>query len=380
MTERKRAAEEGQRSAATIRSLLESAPQSVIAVNSSEIIVLVNGNTERMFGYKREELLGQRLNTLIPEGLRSRPSEHHKGYLADMQSRSMGIGLSLQARRKDGSIFPVEIAVSMIETAAGTLDVVFASDITERNEMEQAAQLHARQVNALAASLLTAQEEERRRVSRELHDQICQQLASLAIDIGGLAADPPPRADAQRQLKDLQTRVVKASEEETRHIAYELHSSILDDLGLGGFLARPVPSVSARIPTLRSNSPPAPCRPRGVPREGGFLRQPGGSGKFTEYRQTCARQAGHRLRAPGWRKGKLVLEVADDGSGFNPQTGKGQGGLGLIGMEERARLVGAKLSIHTSAGHTKSGQPDAGQAKAGRGTRIALIIPWSAEP
>ena len=119
----------------------------MIAVNSSEIIVLVNGNTERMFGYKREELLGQRLNTLIPEGLRSRPSEHHKSYLADV-SRSMGIRLSLQARRKDGSIFPVEIAVSMIETAAGTLDVVFAKERYHRTE-RNGQQLHARQVGTL---------------------------------------------------------------------------------------------------------------------------------------------------------------------------------------------------------------------------------------
>jgi signal transduction histidine kinase len=242
--------------------------------------------------------------------------------------------------------------------------------------MEQAAQLHARQVNALAASLLTAQEEERRRVSRELHDQICQQLASLAIDIGGLAADPPPRADAQRQLKDLQTRVVKASEE-TRHIAYELHSSILDDLGLEASLRDQCHQFSARNPDIALKFT-AGSLPAAVPREVASCV----NRVVQESLQNIAKHARAKrvTVALGWRKGKLVLEVADDGSGFNPQTGKGQGGLGLIGMEERARLVGAKLSIHTSAGHTKSGQPDAGQAKAGRGTRIALIIPWSAEP
>ncbi len=143
----------------------------------------------------------------------------------------MGVGLPLEGRRKDGTTLPIEVALSAIETAEGRLGVAFVSDITQRRSLEQAAQARSREVRALAASLLTVQEEERRKVSRELHDQICQQLASLAIEIGGLAADPPPPEEAQTRLKALQARVVKASEE-TRHIAYELHPSVLDDLGL----------------------------------------------------------------------------------------------------------------------------------------------------
>ena len=103
-------------------------------------------------------------------------------------------------------------------------------DISEKKRLEKVAEANHNEIRALAASLLTAQEEERRRVSRELHDQICQQLASLAIDLGGLAAEAPAKF-VQDRLKTLQARVVKASEE-TRHIAYQLHPSVLDDLGL----------------------------------------------------------------------------------------------------------------------------------------------------
>ena len=78
----------------------------------------------------------------------------------------MGIGLDFEGRRKDGKTFPVEIALSVIATSTGKLGVAFVSDITQRKQMEQAAQAHTEQVQALAASLLTAQEEERRRVSR----------------------------------------------------------------------------------------------------------------------------------------------------------------------------------------------------------------------
>ena len=77
-------------------------------------------------------------------------------------------------------------------------------DISEKKRLEEAAEASRKEIRAFAASLLTAQEEDRRRVSRELHDQICQQLASLAIDIGELVANPPPAEDAQSRLKALQ--------------------------------------------------------------------------------------------------------------------------------------------------------------------------------
>ncbi len=211
-------------SESTIRSLLESTPQSVIGVSADENIVLVNGTTEKMFGYRPDELIGHPLQILIPENARERHREYHRVYFANMQTRPMGTGLDLEGRRKDGTTFPVEIGLSVIATSGGKLGVAFVTDITQRKHMEQAARARAEEVQALAASLLTAQEEERRRVSRELHDQICQQLASLAMDIGGLVADFPPPEGAQSRVADLRARITKVSEE-TRHIAYELHPS-----------------------------------------------------------------------------------------------------------------------------------------------------------
>src|ERR1019366_10819643 len=104
-----------------------------------------------MFGYKREELIGQQFEILVPENTRGRHVEHHRGYFANMQTRPMGIGLTLEARRKDGTLFPVEIGLSAIETTAeGKLGVAFVSDITERKRLEDVAQRHAGEVQALA--------------------------------------------------------------------------------------------------------------------------------------------------------------------------------------------------------------------------------------
>jgi len=348
------------RGESTIRSLLDSSTQSVVAVSADERIVLVNGNTERMFGYSREELVGRRLELLIPESARKRHAEHHKAYFANMQTRPMGIGLDLEGRRKDGTTFPVEIGLSAVDTAEGQLAVAFVSDITQRRRLEQAAQTQAEEVRALAARLLTAQEEERRRVSRELHDQICQQLASLAFDIGGLAADSPLPEDAQSRLKALQTRVVKASEE-TRHIAYELHPSVLDDLGLVASLQDLGKEFSKR--TKIGVKFTHDILPAAVPREiASCLYRIARESLQNIATHASAKRVSVEITL---RKGAIMLTIADDGAGFDIKAVKGRGGLGLVGMEERARLVKGKLFV---------------VAKPGHGTRIAIEVPLPAAP
>jgi len=356
ITDRKLAEIALQTSEFTIRSLLASAPQAVIAVGEDEKIIFVNGNVQNMFGYDAEELKGRPLGLLVPEKLRARHVEYHRSYFLNMQSRPMGIGLNLEALRKDGTTFPVEIGLGAIETAQGKLAIAFVSDITERRRLEQEAKAHASEVQALAASLLTAQEEERRRVSRELHDQICQQLASLAIDMGGLAAEANLTEDAQARVRVLKDRVVKASNE-TRHIAYELHSSVLDDLGLVASLEDLVKDFSRQTKIAIKITHDS--LPSTLPREiGSCLYR-----VAQESLQNILKHAGakHVTVALTLRKGKVAVVVQDDGVGFNLQTAKGRGGLGLIGMEERARLVNGTWSVES--------QPN-------RGTRIALEIPW----
>lgn len=354
VAEHKKLQGKAQRRATAIRSLLESVPQSVIAIGPDETIVLVNANTETMFGYRREELLGRRLNILIPEARRRRHASHQKNYFANLQTRPMGMGLTLEARRKNGSVFPVEVGLSAIETARRKLAVAFVSDITQRARLEATTRAHSEQMNALASKLLIAQEEERRRVSRELHDEICQELAALAIDIGTLAAHAPP-PDREAQLKALRRRVVKASEK-ARHLAYGLHPSMLDDLGVVAALRALCQEFSERNPNvvLEFTSGEIPAS----------IRREAASCVFRVAQESLRNVAKHSKAEHvsvdlGLEKGALALTVKDDGAGFDPTAVKGRGGLGLVGAEERARLLDGKLTV---------------TSKSGRGTRIALVI------
>jgi len=356
VTQRKHAEGEARESAATFRSLVESAPQAVIAVSEDATLALANGNAETMFGFKRQELVGQPLEILIPGYARAAHVEHQKGAFTNMQSRPTGIGLSLEARRRDGTTFPVEIGLSVIDTPKGKLAVAFVSDITQRKQLENAARTQAQQVRALAARLLTAQEDERRSVSRELHDQICQQLGFLASDIAGFAADPPSRERAQGVFNALRDRIVRASEE-ARHIAYELHPSMLDDLGLVTSLRVLCQEFSEQHQEteLQFNGE---AKSASVPREvASCVYRVAQESLQNTAKHSKARHVSVGLTAAN---GVVSLTIVDDGAGFDLEAAKGRGGLGLIGMEERVRLLNGEITIAARDGH---------------GTHITLAIP-----
>ncbi len=112
--------------------LLEAAPDAMVIVDENGKIVIVNAQTERLFGYRREELLGERVEKLIPESVVEGHVDHRSGYFGDPHARPMGAGLDLRARRRDGSEFPVEISLSPLAGESGTLVTAAVRDVTER--------------------------------------------------------------------------------------------------------------------------------------------------------------------------------------------------------------------------------------------------------
>lgn len=120
------------------RRLLEAAPDAMVIVDQTGRMVLVNSQTERLFGYTREELLQQPVEILIPEKFRGRHAQHREAYHESPHPRPMGTGLELLARRKDGSTFPVEISLSPLEEEGGVLVTAAIRDVTERKRAEEA--------------------------------------------------------------------------------------------------------------------------------------------------------------------------------------------------------------------------------------------------
>jgi len=119
-----------------IMALLQSASQAILSVNRDGRIVLANPKTEEMFGYSGEELLGARIEILLPESRRMAHGHDREEFFARPRVRPMGIGMDLAGRRKDGTEFPVEISLSYVETTEGMFAIAFVNDISDRKRLE----------------------------------------------------------------------------------------------------------------------------------------------------------------------------------------------------------------------------------------------------
>jgi PAS domain S-box-containing protein len=123
---------------ARFRGVLEAAPDAFVLVDTSGRVALVNSETERLFGYARDELLGELVETLVPPRFHKGHPRHRANYFADPQTRPMGIGLELSGRRKDGSEFPVEISLSPLTIDDAMLAIAAIRDVTTRKRTEEA--------------------------------------------------------------------------------------------------------------------------------------------------------------------------------------------------------------------------------------------------
>ena len=131
-----------------VTALLESATQAIISIDTAGRIVLANRRCEEMFGYGREELLGTRIEILLPEAMRSAHVRDRDAYFEHPHVRPMGIGLDLAGRRRNGEEFPVEVSLSFIETDEGLFAIAFVSDISQRKRLEDQL-MHAQKMEAV---------------------------------------------------------------------------------------------------------------------------------------------------------------------------------------------------------------------------------------
>jgi len=154
--------------------LFELAPDAIVGVGKEGLIELVNAQTEALFGYARAELLGQSVETLVPERLREAHGAHRQGYFADPRTRPMGAGLELFGRRRDGSEFPAEISLASVETGRGLLAIAAVRDVSERLALTR------------ERERLRFEAEQERLHNRHLQAQRLESLGELA---GGIAHD-----------------------------------------------------------------------------------------------------------------------------------------------------------------------------------------------
>ena len=133
--------------------LIESFAEAFLVINENSTIILVNRRFVELFGYEKDEIVGQQLDLIIPERFRPAHSEHTRGYFKSPHVRSMGQGLELKGLKKDGAEFPVEISISFLQSDREKLGMAFITDITARAEAEQALQKQNRALSDFAQTV-----------------------------------------------------------------------------------------------------------------------------------------------------------------------------------------------------------------------------------
>jgi PAS domain S-box-containing protein len=334
------------------RTMFLAAPDGYLVVDGRGIIREVNPKTVSLFGWAREELVGQSVDQLVPEPLRDRHRAHRGEFMAHPRDRPMGVGLDLQGRRKDGSTFPLEISLSPWgepDPEGGGRRVICAvRDVSDH-----------RRLRDYSEGALRAAEDERRRIARELHDDTAQRLATLILRVRRLGEEED--SAARRLLVEEVRAEIFDTAENVKRIARGLRPPELEEVGLR--LA-----VRAHVRSLRERL--------------GFEID-ADLGEVDERLDPTAKLAVYRiiqealanaLRHADASRTELtlrndetiqcvVVEIRDDGRGFDPGSRMElDRGLGLVGMRERATMIGGRLAIDSGLGE---------------GTTVRLCVPFA---
>jgi len=340
---------------------VESAPNGMVLIGQDGTILLANTQMEKLFGYPASEMIGSSVEMLVPERFRDSHPLLRAVYLKAPISRHMGAGRDLHGRKKDGSVFPVEIGLTPILTETPIRVLATVVDITERKHAEDKLTQNQKDLIALTGKLIQAQESERRHIARELHDDLNQNLALLSVELDLLGKKPPDSRERLGQSLTHLSSQVKQLSTFVHDLSHQLHPAKVEQLGL-------VPALRALARDLSiSHETVIDCVADNI---AGAIPNQVALCLF-RIAQEALRNALKHSEAEeivvtlSEEKGSLQMSVSDNGKGFALQNDLEFSGLGLLSMRERLRMVNGTIVI---------------DSEPCKGTRITVCVPLRSLP
>jgi PAS domain S-box-containing protein len=305
--------------------------------NATGRILEINSAAEALYGYSRDELL--RLRNVDVSAQPDETRRHTEAATARVPLRFH--------RRKDGTVFPVEIAARHFTWHGRTVHLAAVRDITARRQTEA-------ELRDLSHRLRRAQEEERRRIARDLHDSTAQKLAGLIMALGRLDEALEGAGPAERRLVADSLALVDDCVREVRSLSHRLHPPLLDELGLDAALDTYIQGFARRSGIAVTLDVPDDLRRPSSEIELALFRVAQES-LGNVHRHAASPAASVRLIPEA---GRLALEVRDQGRGIPPdrldaiREGRPLPGMGIAGMRERIEQLGGTLAIESSPAGT----------------------------
>jgi PAS domain S-box-containing protein len=340
---------------ARMMAIIRSSKEAIITIDENQQILMFNPMAEQVFGIPAAQAVGTSLERLMPERFRQVHATHvHQFGITGVSDRQMGRQRVLFGLRANGDEFPIEASISQIRDADGKLYTVVLRDVTERVKADTTLKASREELRALSANLQHVREEEKQRIARELHDDLGQQLTALKMELSsvenmlydGLSIDSAVRVQLAAQIQGMR-RLIDATVTSVRRIAADLRPVMLDDLGL-------VPAIEWLVNDFTSRY--------GIPVETNVEH---GETKFSpdaattlfrivqEALTNVAKHAQATLvtLAISVEGGECILRVSDNGHGEPDRAAPEGKSFGLLGMRERAHMLGGEVSIDSSTGH-----------------------------
>ncbi len=354
---------ERRRADARFRGLLEAAPDAMVGVNVDGVIVMVNSQAEKLFGYPRDQLLGQPVEILVPEAVRHAHPEYRTRYFSTPTTRPMGVGLELAGRRSDGSEFPAEISLSALEGEEGRLVTAAIRDVSERKRIEaEREELQVRQSERLEVlgqlaggiahdfnNLLALILSYGRFVARRVADD-----PGLSEDVGEILAAAERAATLTRQLLIFGRREVVRPQvldlnEVVASMEKLLRRTIGEHIDLQTSFAADLPSVFADPGQLEQVVVNLAVNARDAMAGGGVLRfrtdvvvRPGSEGGDAQWVRLTVEDTGHGMSA------EVKARIFEP---FFTTKPKGQGtGLGLATVYAIVSQAGGRIDLYSEEG------------------------------
>jgi PAS domain S-box-containing protein len=318
--------------------LLDSVRESIVGIDATHAVTYWNNGAQALFGYTAEEAMGRPIERLIL--LDERALVDWKDELARLSSQGEWQG-QVQRRRKDGSVIWTEVVASVVRDPEANRPgyIAIHRDITELRRSQALLRESHERLQQLAAGLIDVREQERSAIARELHDELGQALTRLNMDLMWLAERLPRRLRTRRTAG--MVSLVEEMLTVVQHLSSQLRPAILDDFGLEAAIewqAQEFEQWNGARCRLDLRLPPLlPDRDRDTT-------------VFRILQESLTNVARHARAESvdircGVSGGALFLEVADDGIGITEGTAGGPRSLGVLGMRERARAIGAEVDI-----------------------------------
>jgi len=332
---------------ARVRGILDSAMDAIITIDENQRIVLFNAAAETVFQCPREQAIGAPLARLLPERFRAE-HERHVGLFGETgtSSRRMAGARVVTGLRCSGEEFPVDASISQILQDGKKLYTVILRDVTERVRAEEALDRSRQELRELASRMDSVREQEKSRIARELHDELAQALTALKMDTSWIAERLPAGQDVLAAKLTGMQAMLDATVAATRRISADLRPLLLDDLGLVAAAEWLVQNFTERTGVRCDLAVGAPDLEVGHALASAVFRI------LQESLTNVARHAQASLVEVvlDSSAGEVTLTVRDNGRGFSPESPRKPNSYGLLGLRERASLLGGEVRIVSEPG------------------------------